>query len=222
MLHTMWSVKGGSGVSVTAALAATMFARERRRVLVVDLRGDQPAVLGVEEPSGPGVRDWLASTDGSESALDRLLIDLGHGVWLLPSGAAQDWPSERPRQLVAALRRMRCEVVVDAGVLHGPGLGVTPIVTLGRVLAGAGRSWLVVRPCYLTVRRAVAERVVADGLILVQDPGRSLGAREVSRALRTPVVATVSDDPAIARSVDSGQVLRRSPRGLDKSLRGVA
>ena len=221
MLHTMWSVKGGSGVSVTSSLAATMLARGRGRALVVDLQGDQPAVLGIDEPSGPGVRDWLASTDGSESALDRLLIEVGRGLWLLPSGSATTWPAGRPEQLVAALRRMRCEVVVDAGMLQGPGLVEQPVVTVGRTLAASGRSWLVMRPCYLSIRRAVAARVSADGLIVVVDPGRSIPARDVSRSLRTPVIATINVDPAIARSVDSGQLIRRS-RGLDKSLRGVA
>lgn len=222
MLHTMWSVKGGSGVSVTVAATAATFAREQDRSLVVDLRGDQPAVLGVAEPRGPGVRDWLASADASADALDRLLIDVGQGVWLLPSGTATDWPEDRPAQLVQALARMRCEVVIDAGVIDGPDLADQPLLTLGRVLAASGRSLMVVRSCYLAIRRAVTTGSVADGLVVIVEPGRSVSAREVSSALHTPLVATVMVDPAVARWVDSGQLLRRTHRVIGTSVRGVA
>ena len=66
-----WSVKGGSGTTVVASTLALMRAAESQRgALLVDLAGDVPAVLGLAEPSGPGISDWFAHCDlGSRMTL---------------------------------------------------------------------------------------------------------------------------------------------------------
>ena len=188
MLHTLWSVKGGSGVTLVSAVAAALLARRSGRAVLVDLCGDQPAALGISEPSSPGVCDWLASADGSADALDRLLVQVEPGLWLLPRGRS------------------------EAGVISD----------LGRNLAAAGRSLLVTRPCYLALRRATAAGVKADGVVVVSELGRALSEADVSAVLGLAVVATVDVDPAIARSVDAGLLIRRNHRALERSLRGVA
>ena len=53
-----WSVKGGSGTTVVAATLALSCPTDS---LLVDLDGELPAVLGLPEPAGQGVADWLAS-----------------------------------------------------------------------------------------------------------------------------------------------------------------
>lgn len=222
MLHTMWSVKGGSGVSVTVALSALSLARRDGRALVVDLRGDQPAVLGLAEPARPGVRDWLASTDSSAAALARLIIEVGDGLWLLPAGTAVTWPPHRVAQLVEALSQMQGQVVIDAGLIDGPGVTDHPVVALGHTLAAAGTSLLVMHPCYLALRRAMAAELAADGVVVLVDSGRSVGGDQIARSLRLPVVATIVVDPAVARSVDSGMLVRRSHRSVERSLRDIA
>ncbi|MEI7887582.1 MAG: hypothetical protein WCJ04_09330 [Actinomycetes bacterium] len=212
MLHTLWSVKGGSGVTLVAAVAAAMCARRSGRAVLVDLCGDQPAALGLAEPRSPGVLDWLASTDGSAEALERLLLPVEPGLWLLPCGTAQSWPEDRPALLAKMLIDMDCEVVIDAGLISD----------VGRSLASAGRSLLVTRPCYLALRRATSARVEADGVIVVADIGRALSGADVAAVLDLSVVASVDVDPAIARAVDAGLLIRRTHKALERSLRGVA
>ena len=218
MLHTLWSVKGGSGVTLVSAVAAALLARRSGRAVLIDLCGDQPAALGISEPSSPGVCDWLASADGSADALDRLLVQVEPGLWLLPRGRAQTWPEERPAELAQFLQSMGCDVVIDAGVVSEAGV----ISELGRNLAAAGRSLLVTRPCYLALRRATAAGVKADGVVVVSELGRALSEADVAAVLGLAVVATVDVDPAIARSVDAGLLIRRNHRALERSLRGVA
>src|SRR4051794_33057920 len=59
-----WSVKGGSGTTVVASSLALLLAtRSPAGSVLVDLAGDVPAVLGIPEPDGPGVSDWLAAGD---------------------------------------------------------------------------------------------------------------------------------------------------------------
>ena len=83
MLTAMWAVKGGQGVSVTAALLAKAAAADNP-VLLVDLCGDQAAIFGASETGG-GVRDWAAS-DLSAGTLDRFQIEVAPNVALLPAG----------------------------------------------------------------------------------------------------------------------------------------
>jgi hypothetical protein len=49
-----------------------------------------------------------------------------------------------------------------------------------------------------------------------------LGKREVEYSVGAPVVACVSIDPAVSRSIDSGQLIARLPRPLTRELRGAA
>ena len=60
-MYLCWSAKGGSGTTVIAA-ALGLVLSHHRPTLLVDLGGDAPAALGMAEPSGPGVHDWLVVT----------------------------------------------------------------------------------------------------------------------------------------------------------------
>ncbi|MFZ2440837.1 MAG: hypothetical protein WAW51_00670, partial [Ilumatobacteraceae bacterium] len=60
VMFLCWSAKGGSGTTVVSAALALVLSH-RRPALLVDLAGDAPAALGIAEPAGPGVADWLAS-----------------------------------------------------------------------------------------------------------------------------------------------------------------
>lgn len=216
MLHTLWSLKGGSGVSVTAAALAVTLGRRAGGVLLVDLCGDQPAVLGLAEPPGPGVLDWLATPDGGVGALERLTIPVTDGIGLLPAGSADRWDAARHLELARVLAAQDRPVVVDAGLLD------ERRGDLIRSLAAVGTSLLVTRACYLALRRAFGSDVAADGVVLVQEAGRALDRRDVSQALGLAVLASIEADPTIARTVDAGLLARRPHRALERSLRDLA
>jgi Mrp family chromosome partitioning ATPase len=220
VVQTVWSVKGGAGVTVVATSIAVGAARREGRAVLVDLCGDAPAVLGMPEPSGPGVRDWLASGRSGSDALQRLVVPVAEGLSLLPCGSptVDPWPPTRSEELAEALVALGARVVIDAGRCGGPSFGTTHddlVATLGR----RGRSYLVTRPCYVALRRAVSMGIAADGVVLVDEPGRCLGRHDVADVLSLPVLATVDLDPALARSVDAGLLARRPHRMLERSLR---
>lgn len=131
---------------------------------------------------------------------------------LLPAGSAAGWPPEREAALVEVLGSDGRAVVVDGA------LGAAPAASL----AAADVSLLVVRPCYLALRRAVRHGVHADGVVLVEEAGRALDAVDVSRALGLPVLCTVEADPSVARAVDAGLLAARLPRAFARSLRSIA
>ena len=90
------------------------------------------------------------------------------------------------------------------------------------VAAAASASLLVVRPCYVALRRALAAPLRPSGVVLVSEPGRALGRRDVEDVLGVPVRAEIDVEPAVARAVDAGLLSSRLPRSLERALRNAA
>ena len=210
MVVTCWSSKGGSGTTVVAAALATVVADEGGSGLLVDLAGDLPAALGLPEPA-TGLTGWVAG-----DRLEGLEIEVGPRLRLVPRGPGPLDPGVGAA-LAAALAGERA-VVVDAGVIGG-GLACDVAVELA---LGATASLLVLRPCFLALRRAVAAPLRPSGVVLVDEPGRALGAADVEAALGVPTVAVVPWDPAVARQVDAGLLGASLPRNLARALRRAA
>jgi hypothetical protein len=84
-------------------------------------------------------------------------------------------------------------------------------------------SVVVLRPCYLALRRAASDELVrsASGVVVVEEPGRALGAREVADVLGVPVLASVPARAAIARVVDAGVLVARLPDCLARPARAL-
>ena len=219
MLITCWSAKGGVGTTVVATTLALLLARQpQHSVLLVDLAGDVPAVLGLGVALGPGVSGWLdAGPDVPADGLSRLTASATDGLSVLPRGSGPLDDLERMAVLATLLVQRSETVVVDAGLI-GPGVGAA-----GQVLAGAAdHSLLVVRPCFLGLQRALAAPLRPSGAVVVTEPGRSLGVHDVEATLGVPVRAEVLVDPAVARAVDSGLLACRLPRPLARSLEAAA
>jgi hypothetical protein len=206
-----WSVKGGSGTTVVAASLALLSARHHPTVLV-DLGGDCAVALGASEANGPGVSEWLHSANADADALGRLAAAADERLTLVRRGDQPLGADERWADLAVALRR-HAPAIVDAGTGEPP-----PALVDG----GGIQSLLVIRPCFLALRRAAQLVHRPTGVVLVREPGRMLRARDVEHALGVAVVAEVDVDPAVARAVDAGLLVARLPRPLVQSLRGAA
>lgn len=215
MVIACWSAKGGSGTTVVAAsLALLLASRGVGETLLVDMAGDLPATLGLPEPASPGVAGWLsAGDDVPPDALARLEERAAPDLALLPRGAGP-LPSQRGDVLGALLAGDHRRVVVDCGS--------DPEGTALTIAAGATRSVLVTRPCFLSLRRAMAAPVRPSEVVLVSEPGRALSRPDVESCLGVPVVAEVAVDPKIARAVDAGLLSVRLPKGLARDLNEAA
>ena len=209
-----WSVKGGSGTTVVASTLALMRAAESQRgALLVDLAGDVPAVLGLAEPSGPGISDWFAHCDlGSRMTLQSIAIQATANLQIIARGSKQLDVDENFIDLCAALKTFDLPIIVDAGCgLPSPDL-----------LAHASSSLLVTRPCYLSLRRAAQLSMSPTGIVLINEAGRALGKHDVEAVIGAPVVAEIDFDAAIARAVDAGLLASRIPTIMSKQLAAVA
>ena len=205
MISVCWAVKGGSGTTV---IAASMALTARRPVLLVDLDGEIPAVLGTPDPNGPGVADWLRSS-AEPSRLSDLVVAVSEGVALLPWGAAGEPGVGRWEELARWLEADGRDVIVDAGTTVEPPEALMLI---------ADQRLLVTRPCYLALRRAVRSVCQPTAVVVVQEPGRQLDAEDVAASIGAPVLAVVLLDPKIARAVDAGLLVSRLPLALRRGL----
>lgn len=215
MLIACWSPKGGSGTTTVAAALGLALARSSPRgAVVADLCGDVPAALGVAEPDGPGLADWLAAgNDVPADGIARLETAVTPALSLLAQGALPLDPDRAPA-LAEVFSSDSRPIIVDCG------LATEPVARC--LVAAAAVSLLVLRPCFLALRRAFVGELRATGVVLVCEPDRALTQRDVEELLGVPVRARVPWDMEVARAVDAGLLVARLPRSLEKSLRAAA
>ncbi|MGE0307161.1 MAG: hypothetical protein AB7Q27_15540 [Acidimicrobiia bacterium] len=189
MITVLSSPKPGSGVSTTAALLA-LAVRHETHTHVVDLCGDQTALLGVTTQPGPTIEVTHHLT-----VHDLTNQSLGDQV-----------------AVVARLARLDEHVIIDAGTPDHPIHDHLPTGTI--------RRW-VLRPCFLALRRATAHPVRPDEVIVLDELGRALNARDVEAVTGAPVTATVEVHPQIARATDAGLLCARPPATVQAALAGL-
>lgn len=211
-LLVCWSSKGGSGTSVTTVALAIAAARcpETAKTVIVDLDGDVPAILGLDEPT-IGLAEWMILP--TAFTIDDLLIESSAGLHVLPRGAGALPELRSPAwSILARALNDRVEsnwtVIVDGGSDPIPHEMATVV----------DRHFLVVRPCYLALRRARHLDCALDGVIVVNEPNRVLTAADVESVVGVPVSATLSFSADIARRVDAGVIGNRPPRDMIEAL----
>jgi hypothetical protein len=226
VLLSCWSAKGGAGTTVVVAALGVLLARTGPPgVLLVDLGGDLPAALGVPAgsaaPGSVGLVQWLAAApDLPADAVARIAVPVASDVSLLGrgDGSLAAAPAGAGDLLASVLLAESRLVVADCGRIdvHEP-------ATVAHTLAAsATRSLLVLRPCFLALRRAVDAPLRPDGVVLLAEPGRALGPADVEDVVGAPVVARVRVTEHVARTVDAGLLAARLPRTLAQDLRGAA
>jgi len=204
-MFACWSVKGGSGTTVFASALALALAAKRGRATLIDLDGDVPAVLGLQERSGHGIRDWLASSTREHDSLASLRIAATTKVDIIPAGSASSFSAD-------ALEDLRTVVddntVIDFGALRPPDV----------FRESCSADWLITRPCYLSLRRAARLEQRPRGVVVLREAGRALTRRDIESVTGAPVVAEIGVSDVIARSVDAGLLATRLPKRLDEEL----
>lgn len=211
MATALWSMKGGSGVSSVACMLAIAQVERASPTALLDLDGDVPALLGMNETDGPGLADWLATPSRSSSTLARITQDVAPDLQVIVRGKGVLSPDAEV--LVEALADFDQLTIVDCGTL-------STAVAVG-MAAAATQRLVVTRPCYLALRALRATPVRPTGVIMVDERGRALGRSDVEAVVGAPVIASIASDPAIARALDAGLLSTRLPRGLIRALGSV-
>ena len=222
MLVCFWSPKGGSGTSVIAAAAALVLAREGP-ARVADLAGDLPAVLGLA--ADPGYRAARLVADRARSP-DRRARSASRSTRAAVSRCCPSGTGDLAGATPKPARRSpsRCGPIRVRPSSTSGVLGAHSEPALHAFVEVADANVIVVRGCYLALRRAV--RVELDR------PGERCGVRRRSRPFarrsatsRTcsgvPILATVGVRASTARAVDAGVLPTRLPDALARPAREV-
>ncbi len=226
MLTALWSVKGGVGVSVTSAMLAVTAARSGP-CLLVDVGGDQPAVLGTTDPANATLGHWVRSpTDIGIDSLRRVEHMVSDSLNLLMVGSlsggssvAESCSTDRFRVAARLLAQPDRTVIVDLGNLGaGDPQSASAAAFARSILEVADQSLLVTTSCYLALRRAQHHTELPTGVVLVDQPERALRRADVESALPAPVVCTVGHSAAVARTVDAGLLVSRLPSGPRRAI----
>lgn len=213
MLTVCWSPKGGSGTSVVAAALALQTAAAGDECLLIDLDGDQPAILGLAPCGEHGATDWLASPDVPVDALRALEVPVVERLRLLPRGSAHGSEPDAARMdlMAGLLETSTRSVVLDAGSGR----------TVERWWPASASTVTISRTCYLALRRLTGgASAVGDRVVLVEEAGRALTRRDAAGVLGE-IAVHLPWDPAVARAVDAGLLAHRMPRSL-RPLRVLA
>jgi hypothetical protein len=201
---------------VLAAACAIVLARDTHAggVRLADLDGDQPAIFGLGVDPAVGLGDWLrAGPEAPTEALDRLAVEAAPGIALLACGSGERTlaplvAAEAGAALAVALRDGPLPAVVDCGRASEPATRAVAEV--------ADVTVVVVRGCYLALRRAVHAPALTptNCAVLVEEGDRSLSAKEVVDVLDVPVLARVGVRTSVFRAVDAGVLAMRLPESL--------
>ena len=216
MVVSLWSLKGGVGCSVTAALVALHRARtDPNGAVIVDLRGDQPAVLGCDDPGDVGIGAWLRQgADGPPEGLARLERAVAPRLRLIGRGATGAPEALPGDAALAVLGGLPGSVVVDCGLVLGSG---GDVAAARWIAARSERSILVTTACYVALRQASAAPFLPSGVVLVREPGRGRSTHDVERANGAPGVAPRARGPARAPRGAAGLVHVPRPPGPERA-----
>ena len=192
MLVCFWSPKGGSGTSASSAAAAAG-ARAGRSGASRRPRGDQPAISVSRSDPDPGLRDWLRI--GPEAPTDALRSVRGR---CRQRARAARRGQRRRRDHTARGRRCargrtrkptRAPTIADVGPARPAPRRVARARGGGRRARDRGAGLLL---CAATRDARRAHELGGAGVVFVDEPGRSLGARDVASVLGLPILATVA------------------------------
>jgi hypothetical protein len=111
--------------------------------------------------------------------------------------------------------------VYDGDIQPDYGLYDDVVIDWGKQTAphfATGVNVMVVKPCYLALRRAVHLGAAKPHTILLHEdhPGRALRAVDVEATLGCTISYVMRHDPQIARTVDAGLLSARNPRQLSE------
>ena len=209
MLIILSSPKGGSGTSVVAASLAIVSSLSTP-TLLVDLAGDQAAIMGLPEPP-VGLNDWANGMTHRE--FDEILITCKDNLQLAPSGssAVEIFSTSAWANLCRELVQREsegCNIIIDFGRVELP-------LVFQKL---ACTHYMVTRPCYLSLRRAVNIEQKFSGVIVVQGHDRVLTTSDVESVMKLKCVAEIPNSSDISRRVDSGLLKSRLPSPLQSAL----
>ena len=204
-ITALYATKGGQGVTTTTAALALLTAHAGHRTLLVDTGHDLPAALGLpDDTDQPELAEYLEPA--SRTTLADIITPVAENLDIISRGTAPIVFSTHTYGLLVGGLGLYDQVIIDttdtayAWTLH------------------VDHRVLVTRPCYLALRRSTITPRPTH-VVLINEPGRALDAKDIEAVTAVPVTATIPYETGIARTIDAGLLTTRLPRTLTRALR---
>lgn len=194
------SPKGGNCTTVTASAVALVAAMRGTNTLLIDLCGDIPAAIGMAEPHGPGINDWLSESN-TDSAQQLVMqgAPVIPGLVVVHRGTRFVNGEPRWSDLASAISQLPHDVIIDAGTTFVPDVLTSAVQNVS----------MVVKPCYLSLRRA-SRLPRPSNVFVIREENRALTVKDVGNVLGVPIAAEIPYEAAISRAVDAGLLTARA------------
>ena len=204
-ITALYATKGGQGVTTTTAALALLTAQTGHRTLLVDTGHDLAAALGLPDNTDrAGLAEYVEPA--SRITLSDITTPVAGNLDIISRGTAPIVFSTHTYGLLVGGLGHYDHVIIDTtDNAHAWTLHVDHRV-------------LVTRPCYLALRRSTITPRPTH-IVLINEPGRALDAKDIEAVTGVPVTATIPYGPDIARTIDAGLLTTRLPRTLTRALR---
>ena len=204
-ITALYATKGGQGVTTTTAALGILTAHAGHRTLLVDTGHDLAAVLGIPDNTDqPGLAEHVEPA--SRTNLADITTPAAENLDIISRGTIPIVFSTHTYGLLVGGLGPYDHIIVDttdnayAWTLH------------------VDHRVLVTRPCYLALRRSTITPRPSH-VVLINEPGRALDAKDIEAVTGVPVTATIPYETGIARTIDAGLLTTRLPRTLTRALR---
>lgn len=203
-ITALYATKGGQGVTTIAAALGILTAHAGHRTLLVDSGHDLAALLGLPDNADrPGLAEYLEPA--SRTTPTAITTRVAENLDIVSRGTGPIVFSTHTYGLLIGGLGQYDHVIIDttdnayAWTLH------------------VEHRVLVTRPCYLALRHATITPRPTH-VVLINEPGRALSAKDIEAVTAVPVTATVPYGLDIARNIDAGILNTRLPRTLTRAL----
>ena len=226
MLISVFSPKGGSGVSVTSGVLAKALSIYQTTLLIECGSGDLEAMLALEVDANYGFFDWLVSENARIETLLKISTKFSSNLALVPWDSSQQVQGNEiyDREQRFQSNTFDCNSVVDSlSSFEGHCVvdcskGETELQK--KIIEGSDVVMLVLRQCYLGLFRATQHELISnvDAVLVVKEPGRTISCEQITRTLNCSILLEVDARRDFARAIDAGVLWSRTPEKLDAPI----
>ena len=223
MLISVFSPKGGVGVTTCAALFAKALSKDHSTMLVETCKGDLEAMLALENIANYGFLDWAVSENPRVETLEKISNFFDNQLSLvvgeIPKKSKSDEYNEHQTEfiqnsdfnfspIVASLASVEGHCVVDCSN------GTTRLQR--KIIEASDVVVMVLRQCYTGLYRATQSELIdqVDAVLVVQESGRSISSNQIAQTLSCGVLLEIEARRDFARAIDSGTLWSRTPEKL--------
>lgn len=223
MLVSIFSPKGGVGVSTTSALFAKALSRKQPTYLVETGKGDLEAILALDEKAKFGFFDWAVSEKPSFNSLKKIAISFDNKLALVVGEIAKSSTDNEycDRQLeYMQTSQFNCDAIVESLI----NLESHCVVDCGnsqsriqkQIIEASDLVVLVLRQCYLGLYRATKSELTGkvDAVVVIEESGRSISSNQIAQTLGCNILLQIDARRDFARTIDSGTLWSRTPDKL--------